>query len=123
MNSRRAAGSRNMNLHASAAPAPKYDILVSILNPRPDQQNVHWNVQAAIDGSYRVSIHFSMRTFKNKSKLISAYIRPFIDQLSMLSNYDLKSQWKYQVPLEFTNKQVSSSSFAPQLWLFISDLG
>lgn len=40
--------------------------------------------------------------------LFSAYIRPFISELQPLTNYALKSQWKYQVPFEFTNKQVSN---------------
>ncbi len=30
-------------------PYPQYDVLISILNPRPDIQNVQWNVRAAIE--------------------------------------------------------------------------
>lgn len=37
------------NSHGSAAPSAKYDILVSVFNPRPDQQTVVWNVQSAIE--------------------------------------------------------------------------
>lgn len=51
-NVRRTAGDRKTNLYTSAAPAAKYDILVSVFNPRPDQQNVQWDVRAAMEGSF-----------------------------------------------------------------------
>lgn len=37
-----------------------------------------------------------------------AYIRPFVNEISLLSDFELKSQWKYQVPFEFVNKQASN---------------
>lgn len=30
-------------------PSAKYDILISIFHPRPDQQKVFWDVRSAID--------------------------------------------------------------------------
>lgn len=36
-------------IYASAAPDPKYEILVSVFNPRPDQQTVKWDVRGAIE--------------------------------------------------------------------------
>lgn len=29
--------------------APQYDVLISVLNPRPDLQNVEWDVRAATE--------------------------------------------------------------------------
>lgn len=37
------------NMYTSTPPQAKYDILVSVFNPRPDQQRVTWNVQSAIE--------------------------------------------------------------------------
>lgn len=36
-----------------------------------------------------------------------AYIKPFVEEIRPVSEFVLKSQWKYQVPFEFSNKQVS----------------
>lgn len=33
----------------TAPPSAKYDILVSVFHPRPDQQKVRWGIRAAID--------------------------------------------------------------------------
>lgn len=35
--------------HNSAPPQPNYDVLISVLNPRPDLQKVHWNVRLAAE--------------------------------------------------------------------------
>lgn len=39
-------------VHDSAAPSAKYDVLVSVFNPRPDQQTVIWDVQSAIESKW-----------------------------------------------------------------------
>lgn len=44
-------------VHASAAPSAKYDVLVSVFNPRPDQQTVNWNVRTAIDSKFMRKIN------------------------------------------------------------------
>lgn len=36
-------------IYASAAADPKYEILISVLNPRPDQQAVKWDIRGAIE--------------------------------------------------------------------------
>lgn len=36
-------------MDTSAPPNANYDILISIFQPRPDQQKVRWNIRAAID--------------------------------------------------------------------------
>lgn len=49
-------------VQGSAAPSAKYDILVSVFNPRPDQQTVKWNVRAAIESKlyhFAVTAKFS----------------------------------------------------------------
>lgn len=45
-------------VHGSAAPSAKYDVLVSVFNPRPDQQTVNWNVLGAIESEF---VHESSR--------------------------------------------------------------
>ncbi|XP_031632221.1 GPI transamidase component PIG-S isoform X2 [Contarinia nasturtii] len=74
-------------LENTTPPSAKYDILVSVFHPRPDQQKVRWNIRAAID----------------------TYIQPFLKEIQPVSNFVLKSQWKYQVPFEFSKKQIPNS--------------
>lgn len=38
--------------------------------------------------------------------MISAYIRPFASKIDGVSSFVLKSQWKYEVPIEYANKQI-----------------
>lgn len=52
------------NAYISAPPSAKYDILVSVFNPRPDQQHVHWNVRTAME-SKKVSIQKVNFNFNN----------------------------------------------------------
>lgn len=33
---------------SSAPPSAKYDVLISVFHPRPDQQKVYWDVRSAI---------------------------------------------------------------------------
>jgi len=70
--------------HKSAPPQPHYDILLSVINPNPELQTVKWNVKLAAE----------------------KYIQPFLEKLENLSNFTLKSQWKYQVKFAQANKQV-----------------
>lgn len=65
-------------------PYPNYDILISVLNPKPSSQNVKWDVRQASE----------------------TYIAPFLRRINMLSKFTVKSQWIYQVPFEFPSKQV-----------------
>lgn len=37
-------------------------------------------------------------------------MRPFLDHLSPVANYSIKSQWLYFLPLDVTPKQVSDDS-------------
>lgn len=74
--------------HTLPPPSPEYEVLISILNPRPDLQTLHWNVQLATE----------------------RYLKPFLDEFSELSTFILKSQWKYQVNLKYDSKQIKDGT-------------
>lgn len=38
------------------------------------------------------------------------YVEPFLDEVSILSNFSVKSQWLYLLPLDVTPKRVPDSS-------------
>lgn len=70
--------------HNFPPPSPEYEVLVSVLNPRPDLQSLHWNVKKAIE----------------------TYLQPFFSEFKDLSDFTLKSQWKYQLELKYESKQI-----------------
>ena len=74
--------------HTFPPPPPEYEVLISILNPRPDLQNIHWNVKQATE----------------------KYLRPFLNEFSELSKFTLKSQWKYQVELKYGSQQIKDDT-------------
>lgn len=74
--------------HNFPPPPPEYEVLISILNPRPDLQKLHWNVMQASE----------------------RYLRPFLNEFSELSNFTLKSQWKYQVELKYGSQQIKDET-------------
>ena len=74
--------------HNFPPPSPEYEVLISIVNPRPDLQTLHWNVKQASE----------------------RYLRPFFNEFSDLSNFTLKSQWKYQVELKYGSQQIKDGS-------------
>lgn len=74
--------------HKSAPPQPHYDVLISVLNPSPELQHLSWNVKHATQ----------------------KYIAPFLAELETLSNFTLKSQWKYQVKFSQANKQAQDDT-------------
>lgn len=74
--------------HTFPPPSPEYEVLISILNPRPDLQTLHWNVKQASE----------------------RYLRPFFNEFSELSTFTLKSQWKYQVELKYGSQQVKDDT-------------
>jgi GPI-anchor transamidase subunit S len=74
--------------HNFPPPSPEYEVLISILNPRPDLQTLHWNVKQASE----------------------RYLRPFLNEFSELSNFTLKSQWKYQVELKYSSQQIKDDT-------------
>ncbi|KAL7025641.1 hypothetical protein ACKWTF_013572 [Chironomus riparius] len=74
--------------HNFPPPSPEYEIMLSILNPKPDLQTLHWNVKKATED----------------------YLQPFLKEFSDLSDFTIKSQWKYQVQLKYDSKQIKDSS-------------
>lgn len=78
----------NVVRNVNAPPQPQIDVLISVLNPRPDLQNVMWNVRKASED----------------------YIAPFLDSIGVLSTFTLKSQWKYELDFDFPVKQIQDDS-------------
>lgn len=74
--------------HTLPPPPPDYEVLISVLNPRPDLQKIHWNVRQASE----------------------KYLRPFLNEFSELSKFTLKSQWKYQVELQYGSQQMKDDT-------------
>ncbi|XP_034486573.1 GPI transamidase component PIG-S-like isoform X2 [Drosophila innubila] len=72
----------------SEAPQPAYDVIVSVLNPKPKLTHAQWNVALAAQ----------------------TYIEPFLAQISDISNYTVRTQWKYRVSIEADLKQVRDQS-------------
>ncbi|XP_065371680.1 GPI transamidase component PIG-S isoform X2 [Calliphora vicina] len=70
------------------APQAEYDVIVSVLNPRPDIMDAKWHVQMAVE----------------------TYLKPYLDQVSHISNYTLKTQWKYQLAFEADLRQIRDNS-------------
>ncbi|XP_013110416.2 GPI transamidase component PIG-S isoform X2 [Stomoxys calcitrans] len=70
------------------APQAEYDVTVSVLNPRPDIMDAKWHVQMAVE----------------------TYLKPYLDQVSHISNYTLTTQWKYQLAFEADLRQVRDNS-------------
>ncbi|XP_065076365.1 GPI transamidase component PIG-S-like isoform X1 [Ochlerotatus camptorhynchus] len=77
--------SKGRQLRLNTAPMqPHYEILISVLNPRPDIQKIHWNARAAAEN----------------------YIIPFLNGLSTIANFTVKTQWVYQVEIHNPQKQI-----------------
>lgn len=74
--------------HNFPPPSPEYEIMISVLNPRPDLQILHWNVKKATED----------------------YLQPFLQEFIKLSHFTVKSQWKYQVQLKYGTKQIPDNS-------------
>ncbi|XP_016999132.2 GPI transamidase component PIG-S isoform X2 [Drosophila takahashii] len=72
----------------SEAPQPAYDVIVSVLNPKPRLTHAQWNIAMAV----------------------KTYIEPWLAQVSGVSNYTVRSQWKYRVSIEADLKQVRDQS-------------
>lgn len=68
---------------ASAA----YDVLITVVNPDPEKLRVTWDLRSVTE----------------------EYVDPFLDQLSMLSNFTVKSQWLYLLPLDVNPIRVPDS--------------
>ncbi|XP_058812173.1 GPI transamidase component PIG-S-like isoform X1 [Topomyia yanbarensis] len=82
--------SKVRQLRLNTAPMqPNYDVLISVFNPRPDKQKIHWNVRAAAEN----------------------YIVPFLTAMSAIANFTVKTQWVYEVDiLQFLQEQLQDDT-------------
>lgn len=67
--------------------SPAYDILITLVNPDPDKLKITWDLRT----------------------LAEEYVDPFLNELSMVSNFSVKSQWLYFLPLDVSPKRVPDS--------------
>lgn len=67
--------------------SPFYDILITVVNPDPDKMKVDWDLR----------------------KVSEEYVEPFLQEIP-ISNFSVKSQWLYFLPLEVSPKRVPDSS-------------
>ncbi|KAI4496156.1 hypothetical protein M0802_008023 [Mischocyttarus mexicanus] len=77
-----------------------YDVLITLVNPDPETLQVNWDLQA----------------------MTEEYIEPFLDQLSMISNFSVKSQWLYFLPLSVNLITVPDSSRKGKHYALVEDV-
>lgn len=68
--------------------SPAYDILLTMINPNPEKLKINLNL----------------------AQLSKNYIEPFLQHLSIVANYSVKSQWLYLMPLDVKPKLVQDST-------------
>ncbi|XP_044002790.1 GPI transamidase component PIG-S [Aphidius gifuensis] len=68
--------------------SPAYDILLTMINPDPEKLKINLNL----------------------AQLSENYIEPFLQHLSIVANYSVKSQWLYLMPLDVKPKLVKDST-------------
>ncbi|XP_030040157.2 GPI transamidase component PIG-S isoform X2 [Manduca sexta] len=69
-------------------PADSYHVVLSVVHPKPDQMQVEFAAAEALDD----------------------YIGSFVDELSVLHNFTLKSQWLYLLNFDFQAKEIKDKS-------------
>ncbi|XP_068985630.1 GPI transamidase component PIG-S isoform X1 [Bombus flavifrons] len=67
--------------------SPAYDVLITVVNPDPEKLKVAWDLRV----------------------MAEEYVEPFLSELSILSNFSVKSQWLYLLPLDVSPKRVPDS--------------
>ncbi|CAL7942754.1 unnamed protein product [Xylocopa violacea] len=68
-------------------PSPAYDVSISVVNPDPEKLTVLMDLRS----------------------MAEEYVEPFLGELSILSNFSVKSQWLYLLPLDVNPKRVPDS--------------
>ncbi|XP_015437531.1 PREDICTED: GPI transamidase component PIG-S [Dufourea novaeangliae] len=68
--------------------SPAYDVLITVVNPDPEKLKVTWDL----------------------ATMSEEYVEPFLAELEISSNFSVKSQWLYFLPLEVHPKRVPDSS-------------
>lgn len=64
------------------------DVVVTVINPNAREQTVEWDVQSAANN----------------------YLLPFLSKMALLTEFNLKTQWKYQVTFAENLQQVQDNS-------------
>ncbi|XP_047097355.1 GPI transamidase component PIG-S [Schistocerca piceifrons] len=83
-------GERDYTSRYRLPPAEGYNLLVTAVNPDPESLNTsHWDLPQAV----------------------SDYITPFLDKLSTVANFSLRSQWIYLTPLEIRPRRAPEGGF------------
>nr|XP_012135842.1 PREDICTED: GPI transamidase component PIG-S [Megachile rotundata]XP_012135843.1 PREDICTED: GPI transamidase component PIG-S [Megachile rotundata]XP_012135844.1 PREDICTED: GPI transamidase component PIG-S [Megachile rotundata]XP_012135845.1 PREDICTED: GPI transamidase component PIG-S [Megachile rotundata] len=67
--------------------SPTYDILITLVNPDPEKLKITWDLRA----------------------MTEEYVEPFLDEFSIFTNFSVKSQWLYFLPLDVNPKRVPDS--------------
>ncbi|XP_026466654.1 GPI transamidase component PIG-S [Ctenocephalides felis] len=84
--------SNNIQLDANARrrvpPSSAYDVMITVVNPNPEELTADLDIRSAAND----------------------YIVPFLNELSSLANFTVKSQWLYFLELDYKPKQVIDSS-------------
>ncbi|XP_070527343.1 GPI transamidase component PIG-S [Cardiocondyla obscurior] len=65
-----------------------YDVLVTFVNPDPEKLKIVWDLKT----------------------MTEEYMQPFLDELSIMSNFSVKSQWLYLLPLDINPRRIPDSS-------------
>ncbi|KAG7212200.1 hypothetical protein KM043_012540 [Ampulex compressa] len=68
--------------------SPAYDILITVVNPDPQKLKVNWDLRTVAE----------------------EYIEPYLSRLSILSNFSVKSQWLYLLPLDVNPTKIVDDS-------------
>lgn len=72
------------------------------------------------DSSFPLSYHFAFSVVL--IFLLLEYIDPFLSELSILSNFSVKSQWLYLLPLDVNPKRVPDSGVLGRHYALPEDL-
>lgn len=80
--------------------SPAYDVLLTLVNPDPEKLKVNWSLPTIAD----------------------AYLQPFLDEISLVADFSIKSQWLYLLPLNVRPKEVYDSSVLGRHFAFSEDI-
>ncbi|KAL0868020.1 hypothetical protein ABMA27_008673 [Loxostege sticticalis] len=69
-------------------PGAAYHVVLSVVHPKPDKLSVDFDAEEAVED----------------------YIGSFVDELSVLHNFTLKSQWLYLLDFDFQAKEIKDKS-------------
>lgn len=80
--------------------SPAYDVLLTVVNPDPENLKVNWSLPTVAD----------------------VYLQPFFNEISLVADFHLKSQWLYMVPLNVKPKEVYDSSILGRHFALSEDI-